>query len=169
MSVGIIVKLEVITMNEINREILFRGLQPCRDGDTTIYVEGEAVKGRWVEGSLIFFSDGDSYICCEDVASDSLSKNEVIPSTVGQYTGVTDKNDRKIFEHDRLDLTDWAKRDRTVEVLGFHNGVCWFGGDGFSDEYIFNSSNRLVIGTIFDKPKESEKELCLIVALRKTI
>ena len=34
------------------RELLFRGFHPC-DGPDTIVVDGEKVKGRWVEGSLI--------------------------------------------------------------------------------------------------------------------
>ena len=33
------------------REILFRGFHPC-DGPDTIVVDGEKVKGRWVEGYL---------------------------------------------------------------------------------------------------------------------
>lgn len=142
----------------MTREILFQGFHPCEGGDTTIYVEGEAVKGMWVEGYNVRLTNGKKTVNriytgfaatdCDDWFPDYFN---VLPSTVGQYTGMTDRNGEKIFTNDRLDLTDWAKRDRTVEVLGFHNGVCWFGGDGFSDEYIFNSNNRLVIGTIFDK------------------
>lgn len=33
----------------MNHEILFRGFHPC-DGPDTIVVDGEKVKGRWVEG-----------------------------------------------------------------------------------------------------------------------
>lgn len=33
-----------------DKEILFRGFHPCKDGDTIIYVEGNAFKGQWVEG-----------------------------------------------------------------------------------------------------------------------
>lgn len=39
-------------MMKMNRELLFRGFHPC-DGPETIVVDGEKVKGRWVEGSLL--------------------------------------------------------------------------------------------------------------------
>jgi len=53
--------------------------------------------GAWVEGSLITYKDGTAFICCEDYIPDVLNKYEVDPSTVCQYTGLTDKNGKKIF------------------------------------------------------------------------
>lgn len=60
--------------------------------------------GAWVEGSLITYKDGTAFICCEDYIPDVLNKYEVDSSTVCQYTGLTDKNGKKIFEGDVLKI-----------------------------------------------------------------
>lgn len=72
----------------MNREILFRG----KSVETN----------EWVYGSYILEKyENISYICYfEYGVSISIKQVEVIPETVGEFTGMTDKNGTKIFEGD---------------------------------------------------------------------
>lgn len=91
------------------REILFRGFHPC-DGPDTIVVDGERVKGRWVEGYYIgAVGPLDVHEIC-DVKDIKGILAEVLPSTVCEYTGLTDKLFvEKIFEYDIIDSSSGEK------------------------------------------------------------
>ena len=72
------------------REILFRAK---RKGN-----------GEWVEGNYGEYYNGEKKVSCISIPSkETISGSlcyDVIPETVGQYTGTTDKNGTKIFEGD---------------------------------------------------------------------
>lgn len=143
------------------REILFRGFHPC-DGPETIVVDGEKVRGRWVEGSLLTYKDGTAFVCCEDYIPDVLNKYEVLPSTVGQYSGLTDKNEKRIFEGDTIRLSSYIKQmfpDAEDGPVKFSRGCFRVGGSftGLFDVLADCEGGYVrgeVIGTVFDEDNQ---------------
>ena len=97
-------------MNE--REILFRGKR-------TDNVE-------WVEGDLLHYKSGEMAICkgfskYGYEATEIIGRYKVLPETVGQYTGLTDNNNRKIFEGDIVKCTDTINDFEFNAVVEFGN------------------------------------------------
>ena len=121
------------------REILFRGKR--------------VNNGEWVEGMLMAqgkrvaqigtFIDHGTHVCCGLTYA-------VFPETVGQYTGLTDKNGKKIFEGDVVKGKDALEKN--LEVHGYidhQNGSFVIVGD-FMTHYRWLDYDVEVIGNIHD-------------------
>ena len=130
------------------REILFRGKR--------------IDNGEWVEGGLI------SVACCGKPATYSIMPTtptscnySVIPETVGQYTGLTDKNGNKIFEGDILSayFDDLFPDSESILVVGNNGFAFTLKCRDCEPEIIDNTDipyfkdNFEVIGNIHDNPE----------------
>ena len=124
------------------REILFRGKH--------------AVSGEWIYGDLLY-SKGNYYI--HKIGEPLVVYASTASKTVGQYTGLTDKNGTKIFEGDIVQWTD--------ELNTYKSSVEWCGDkysypafDLVKHDYGCNGLQLIyedccveVIGNIYDNPE----------------
>ena len=131
------------------REILFRGKRTDN--------------GKWIYGNYCYAEliDKSGY---EDLIIEQPADGEtrrVIPETVGQYTGLTDKNGKKIFEGDIvLDEQSGYKYfikwfpEYTCFALANKSGHMEFG----CDEIEIFLNDLVVVDNIHDNPESLKGE-----------
>lgn len=128
----------------MNREILFRGKRTDN--------------GEWVYGMLLNYADGTSYICRQSYNPDVLDKYEVDSSTVGQYTGLTDKNGKKIFEWDVLRHDTGTLHEVVFERRNGHAYFGWVMNELETWHFDSGFLRQLeVIGNVHDNPELLEE------------
>lgn len=138
------------------REILFRGKR--KDN------------GEWVDGDLrhggYYFGDAEMYIFVPFART--IINHPVVPKTVGQYTGLRDKNGKRIFEDDLCDMSILGN-DHTLQKIVIRYGAFGFepihpnkvhpedrGWQSFwrnEHQDMWNPDYFTVIGNIHDNPE----------------
>lgn len=117
------------------REILFRGKR--------------VDNGEWVEG--YYMDDGYINQPFTELGGRFDDTIEVDPETVGQYTGLTDKNGKKIFEGDICKHISNYSGNTVISVVTYTDGHFLALVDEHSG---FELSEKLeVIGNIHDNPE----------------
>lgn len=130
------------------REILFRGKK----------LNGEWEYGYYVQADYSWHDYGKhkEWIVCSARANGGWfalqEKHAVIPETVGQYTGLTDKNGKKIFEGDIVDI---LTENEEIGIVEYDDGGFQVEANGFIVDFHtnINGTDLEVIGNIYDNPE----------------
>ena len=136
------------------REILFRGKR--------------VDNGEWVYGyfeKLCIELENGKEITFHYIQGLTINEGYMInPETVGQFTGLTDKNGNKIFEGDIVEFEDKytggkGRAEIVFEAFKWKYSGCYYGGNPIVWLCIDDLSIKFeVIGNIYDNPELLERE-----------
>lgn len=122
--------------------------------------------GKWVEGyyqKRYCLSDSEESLIFHADSYKMWEYAEIAPETLCQFTGLCDKNGKKIWENDILmaHLDESYPEDATYETVEW--GVAGFvtrEANSTDRQYLneFDTKHFEVVGNIFDRPGLSQEE-----------
>lgn len=147
----------------MNREIKFRGKSIINN----TYVD-------WLYSSGIKYGDDIELIYCDEETSEEW--NYIDKETLGQYTGLHDKNGKEIYEGDIVEFEDTGEEGyeykegfdfNNIAQVVYKDGIYTLANFGESDnsyyatdgtdeeilEEVLRNGNCKVIGNIYDNPE----------------
>lgn len=132
----------------MEREILFRGKR--------------IDNGEWVEGNYSVMLSGR--VTIQPIGR--IITYEVLPTTVGQFTGLTDKNGKKIFEGDIVKRFNSRGQEVMRYAVKWNTDCCMFVliceytylGEYDTDFTVYYGEDLEVIGNVHDNPELLKEE-----------
>ena len=136
------------------REILFKGKAINRDKG---YHLTEYKNGEWVYGLVTkLYDEQFKSLPAEMTNTNGIRGIEIDYKTIGQYTGLNDKNGTKIFEGDIRKFIDGDNEVSYYEVVYSEANCRWIirQHEGATDDLDdFAGKYMTVVGNIYDNPK----------------
>lgn len=118
------------------RQILFRGKRKQ--------------EGMWCHGDFVRFQDGDRQVLC------IYGYGEVYPESIGQFTGVYDKNGDEIYEGDILEFDGAEIPEEERAVVIYADGRFKLKNphyDYMDDLDGVTAKLQIIVGNIHDNPE----------------
>lgn len=115
--------------------------------------------GEWIEGDLLRMLD--HWFIFPDPAPEGIDKYAVDPATVGEYTGLKDKNGKEIYEGDVIRSPLSEDKTRPHRIF-YHTGNAAFMGALIDrkelcylrlDQNWIYKFEKVVLGNIHDNPE----------------
>ncbi len=127
-----------------------------------IKFRGKTLDGRWIYGDLWHRPYAKDCVTIVSFMEDTGTTGglEVIPETVGQYTGLKDKNGTEIYEGDILGKTfhwDLFVRFQNGKFMLYDTNLVRRNNDYTYDLYRNVVEGYCVIGNIFENPELIER------------
>lgn len=122
--------------------------------------------GEWVEGYYRADPDADVHFICgwdyypsENGLEREPFEYEIDPGTLCQYTGLFDKNGKKIWENDNVDTFEESSKEILRNVVKFKDGCFKVFKKHYLSMYLdsYEKNDLKAVGNIFDNPELLEE------------
>lgn len=96
-----------------------------------IFFRGKNKKGEWIYGLHLF--DGEKHFIVTKKSECFYEEFVVDPKTLGEYTGIKDKNGKEIYEGDIVSIKTWLNFFRRKTIVEFDCGSFVAGNERLSN------------------------------------